>query len=565
MNKKYYISIVTLFILSSGLGLGANVYWTAGSSSAEGGIGVWDTTTPNWSLDSSATYTTTTWPGAGNVANIRNSSDDQVTTLTLGSAINVDTFVFATVSSNTNGTITIDPGTGFSINATPTNSSLVFLSGTLGSSNTIHFNVDMDITDYSTTSATTFKVFGSSWGGDLSIAGDLNVTGSSSGAKSLIFDVGSGSGTMTYSGSTTDAPGGTATLAMQFGSSGATGVGVYNLSGNNTAVTAESRIWNGTVVLNSDNALGSAKAVLGGGGSGVDAKLVTGTSGLTIGNEVAMGSATTINTVGGEHTSGVSTFTGNVSFSASDLVLTSASGGVVDFNGNLFSSSSTSITKSGDGVVRVNRSSGVSYNGTTSIEAGSLIVNNDSGNGLGAGVVTVGTNTATLASLGGTGTITSDVVLAGGGSISPGDINTGTLASTIGTFTVGSVTWNSDDTSAGMFFNLGADTASSDQLVISGSFTQSSGSSYLFGLNDEGLTIGGTYTLITFGSTNYADANSFGLDEATIAMGIDGTFSFDGNSLEFMVTAIPEPSGSAWLAGIATALVLYLSKRKKNV
>lgn len=564
MTRNSFISLALLFAVTRLAipSFGANLYWTAGSTTTEGGSGTWDTSTASWSLDSSAPYTNTVWPGSGNVANIRNSSNGQTTTLTLGSNVSLTSFSLAATGSASNGSITLASGSGFSFSVNPTNSTLVFLSGSLGSTNTVNLNAAMNIADYSPTGNTTFKVFSSSWQSDLSVAGNLNVTGSTSGTKTMIFDTGSGSGTMAYSGSTTASPGGTADLAMQFGTSGATGNGLYTISGNNTAVTAESRIWNGTVVLNSANGLGSAKVVMGGGGSGVNARLVTGTGGLTVNNEVAMGSASTINTVGGEHTSGVSTYTDTVSFSASDLNLTSASGGVVDFDGNLFSSSSTAVTKVGQGFVRLNRTSGVSYNGTTSVNDGALIVNNVTGNGLGAGAVSVGTNTATLASLGGTGTTTSSVTLNGGGSIAPGDINTATLASTIGTLTLGALTWNSDNTHAGIYVDLGANNASSDHLMITGAFEQGSGTDFLFNISDEGLSIGITYTLVEFGSTTFGDASSFGLDTETINLGIDGNFALNGNSLEFTVTSIPEPSATVLLMSLALAVVLGKTRRK---
>ncbi len=548
----------------------ANYYWTAGSTTAEGGTGTWDTTTANWSLDTGSPYSNEAWPGLGNVANIRNSSNGQSSVLTLDSDISLSALFAATTSNNTNTSITIQPGTGpYSLNVTPTNSNLIFVSGSLGSTGTLAVNANMNVTDFNAGGTQQFKVYSSNLSSTVSITGDINLSGSTAGQKSLVFSSGTGSGSIAYSGSTTTAPGGTATLAFEFGSNGSNGNGQYTISGANTALgaSATSKLWRGTLILENNAALGSSEMQLGGTAtSGDTVKLVTGIGGLTINNSMYVADNAVDHIVGGQHTSGVSTFTGPLSISNGDVQLTSAAGGVTDFSGLLFASSgSASVTKVGEGVVRLIRATGNgSFSGETLVNEGVLLVNNTSGEGLGTGAVTVGTGTSTLATLGGTGIVNTAITVEGGGSMSPGDIDTGTLASQVGTFTAGdSVTWNSDDANAGMFFDLGADTASSDQLAISGSFTQGTGTDWLFEFEflDPGSLNGDeTYELISFSSTDFS-AGDFSFTSNVGSL--DGFFTVNANSLDFTVSAVPETSTYAVFMGLGV-LLWVLRNRKRQ-
>ncbi|MBA4146494.1 MAG: immunoglobulin domain-containing protein [Verrucomicrobia bacterium] len=115
-----------------------------------------------------------------------------------------------------------------------------------------------------------------------------------------------------------------------------------------------------------------------------------------------------------------------------------------------------------------------SYSGGTIVEAGTLMVNNESGSGTGSGAVIVAGPSGLL---GGTGYISGDVTVNEGGSITAGDgVGTLTLQNGLNLSSSGTYVWelgalkdNSDGT-AGTDF---------DQLVISGAELQLGGSSKL--------------------------------------------------------------------------------------
>lgn len=170
------------------------------------------------------------------------------------------------------------------------------------------------------------------------------------------------------------------------------------------------------------------------------------------------------------------------------------------------------------------------------VNAGTLLLNGAAGSDV---FVTGGT-------LGGTGS--TDVVALQGGTINPGEIGEA------GTFTVDSLVWIDGD----LTFDLGATPAASDQLIVDqGLYGQGTTYGFLFQLAP-GAVLNTTYTLLTFGSQDIA------LNAFTIANtdGLDGTFAYNGSTLQFTLTAIPEP-GSATLLGFA--LLPLLARRRSRL
>lgn len=162
------------------------------------------------------------------------------------------------------------------------------------------------------------------------------------------------------------------------------------------------------------------------------------------------------------------------------------------------------------------------YNGSTTINAGTLLINGNNSASTGAVIVN------SSGTLGGTGMVGGAIDLNASGAVAPG--------ASIGTLNGTSLTWDSDDLLAGMVFELSSVDNTSDLLDLSGSLAKGSGSSFLFDFT--GGLAGQTYTLVQFGSTDFV-ATDFG-----IASGIDGTFDIVGNSLQFTATAtniVPEP------------------------
>jgi autotransporter-associated beta strand protein len=135
--------------------------------------------------------------------------------------------------------------------------------------------------------------------------------------------------------------------------------------------------------------------------------------------------------------------------------------------------------------------------------------------------------------LAGAGTINKAVALNVGGRISPGTTGSATL-------NAASLTWNGGGQLA---FDLGA---SSDKLALTGALSKGAAGVYEFVFSEPAtLPVGSSYTLATFGSTNFA-AEDFAYSGLTGA----GEFSITGGSLSFTVTS--DGSGraafNAWMA-----------------
>jgi autotransporter-associated beta strand protein len=158
--------------------------------------------------------------------------------------------------------------------------------------------------------------------------------------------------------------------------------------------------------------------------------LLTSAPDQTLSRPLATGRGAGAYTVGSSATSGVTTFSGNVTLN-SNLIVTSAGGATVAFSGVISSdpSGAFGLTKTGAGVMTI--TAGNSYTGGTAVTGGTLLVSNATGSGTGSGNVVVNAS----ATLGGIGTIAGPAVINAGGTI-----NAGTPAAA-GTLTVGSASF----------------------------------------------------------------------------------------------------------------------------
>lgn len=147
-----------------------------------------------------------------------------------------------------------------------------------------------------------------------------------------------------------------------------------------------------------------------------------------------------------------------------------------------------------------------------------------------------GVTTVSGGILGGSGRLTGTIILDAGGAVAPG--------TSIGTLTGTSLTWNSNDALVGMIFDLSSSDNTSDLLSLTGAFAKGTGSSFLFDF--VGGLGGETYTLVDFGSSD------FSVDDFAVASGIGGSFTLNGNSLQFI--AVPEPATPLLLLGLAAGL-----------
>ncbi len=198
--------------------------------------------------------------------------------------------------------------------------------------------------------------------------------------------------------------------------------------------------------------------------------------------------------------------------------------GATTFNG--------SLVKAGNGTWTLDQA--LAPGGGTTINAGTLSV---TGN-LSGGTVTVNAG----GTLGGTGPV--GAISLAGGTLSPGV--------TAGTLTTAGLLW----TGGGILFDLGPTPATSD-LIQTGAL-QGGGTSYAFTFVDQGWVFGAAYDLITFSSSDIALGNF----TFTNAGGFDGHFGYQGNTLQFTVTGVPEPGTWAILVLCAAALLAHRLRRQ---
>ncbi|MDZ4198252.1 MAG: hypothetical protein U1E27_03105, partial [Kiritimatiellia bacterium] len=225
--------------------------------------------------------------------------------------------------------------------------------------------------------------------------------------------------------------------------------------------------------------------------AGVDIAFLTGISGITISDNMRAGVGTGNNrdfivTLGGEHTSGTSTYTGLIELadlpanSIRMVNLTAAQGGTVRFLGNL-GNAQTPVTKIGLGTVELAGTNN-NYGGATTVSDGTLLISGKlTGNGAvnvngGSLIVNgeIGTGAVTVAlggTLAGTGIVKGHTTVSG--TLSPGN-SPGDLSFE------GNLTLNSGATS---FFEVGGKFIGQYDRVL------------LNGFDDQALAYGGTLEL----------------------------------------------------------------------
>jgi len=339
-------------------------------------------------------------------------------------------------------------------------------------------------------------------------------TGGTNGTQALVFSGGGGTGaagTATISGGIV-----TAVTITDYGQgyTSAPTISITN-GGTNTASTAFG---------SSSFALGTKTLTLAGTNASpaTYAGIISGTGGSLIKN----GSGTQILT-------GANSYTGS----------TTVSGGVLNISGAGTIAGTSGVTVSGGDF---------SYNSSTALSK-TIALNSGTVSGTGnlSGAITV--TGGLLTNIGTAGA--SSVTLNAGGGINPA--NTGVA----GTFTSNSLTWNSDNSTSGLRFDLGLNTAASDQISLTGTFNKGTGSTFVFNFNDLGIQHSFSYTLLTFaGGSSGFSAGDFS------ATGIAGTFVLNSGDLSFLTAAaVPEPATYAAILG-ALALVgaVYRRRRSRN-
>ncbi len=354
---------------------------------------------------------------------------------------------------------------------------------------------------------------------------------------------------------------------------GNTAGSILELNGTNS-YTGATNLLGGTVkvsqdaLLSTNGSLGNASSIVTMGGStGGNAPALLANGAVTIARSIRLTStgANPANTytLGGS-TAHVSTFSGTILMGtpganlAENLTVTAVTGGRANFTGNLTRDALATgtvdvLTKTGLGIVALSGSN--NYQGTTLVNAGTLLINGTLGN-TGANV-----SVASGATLGGNGTINRSGSLAAGGILSAGDMSGAT--SLAGTLAFGSGGTTSGLTMLGTSvlkfdlqqsnFTVGGGV--NDLVTVGGALTLD-GTLQVTELG--GSLTNGTYTLFTY--TGALTDNTLAIDSAFLTAHAGSTIDTSvANQINLIV--VPEPS-TVLLTGLGLTILLHKIRRR---
>lgn len=216
------------------------------------------------------------------------------------------------------------------------------------------------------------------------------------------------------------------------------------------------------------------------------------------------------------------------------------------------------FTKTGTGTLTLTNTN--TYTGGTTVSAGTLLVNNTAGSGVGTGDVTVGSG----ATLGGSGTIglptdASNVTVQSGGHLTPGKspgILTiyGDLTLDAGSFLDAELAGTAAGTGYDQVDVHGGVSLADAKLDLSLLFVPALGDQFVLVNNDGTDAVGGTFAGLPEGAIVRSAFGGYDYPFAITYRGLTGN--------DVVLTAVPEPA-SVFLLGLGAAAWVFLCRRKK--
>lgn len=332
-------------------------------------------------------------------------------------------------------------------------------------------------------------------------------------------------------------------------------------TGNNTA-TSGAVTGLQSVTIEQGTILAGATGALGGGGSTAGSGAVTlglgnsnsasllNTGAFTQANAItaATGNTGTL-TLGGNHITGTSVFSGAVTLN-SNVVLSAATGGQVNFTGVISGGGNTTI--SGGGLVAL---SGVNtYTGTTTVESGVLRATGASALGGGASAIALGdaasisSNLSATLRINGSTTLARDVTVGASNSATTGTYNIDTDNGVSAAGLSGTVTLNQ---------NLAVSGTTTGGFTLSGNITSgtSSARTVTFGGNANGIlvasgVIGGGTGTIGLGKTGAATLTLSGSNTYTGGTSVGGGIITAQNNNAFGTSGVVNQATGGRNSGI---------------
>jgi fibronectin-binding autotransporter adhesin len=197
-----------------------------------------------------------------------------------------------------------------------------------------------------------------------------------------------------------------------------------------------------------------------------------------------------------------------------------------------------SLTKTGNGTLTL--TNGNTYTGATTVNAGTLLVNNTTGSGTGSGAVTVN-NTGTL---GGTG-----IIIAGANNVT---VNSGGTITGATNGSVGTLTLTANTLVIGGTYLNDIDGATADRITLSGNLDLSSASDTL-NFNQINAPTAPSYTLLSYSGTLSGTFDN--------VLNLPAGYAVQYNTGEIDLVAVPEPS--TWIGAALALAAIGFTQRKR--